>query len=31
MMSYCTRMQEFIDGLDFTNSTADVIIPEVAS
>ena len=31
MMSYCTRMQEFIDGLDFANSTADVIIPEAAS
>ncbi len=31
MMSYCTRMQEFIDGLDFTNSTADVPATEVVS
>ena len=31
MMSYCTRMQEFIDGLDFTNSTADVPVTEVVS
>lgn len=31
MMSYCTRMQEFIDGLDFDTNTADVIIPEAAS
>lgn len=31
MMSYCTRMQEFIDGLDFTNSTADVPATEDAS
>lgn len=31
MMSYCTRMQEFIDGLDFTNSTADVPAAEVVS
>ena len=31
MMNYCTRMQEFIDGLDFTNSTADVPATEAAS
>lgn len=31
MMSYCTRMQEFIDGLDFTNSTADVPATEAVS
>ena len=31
MMSYCTRMQEFIDGLDFANSTADVPATEDAS
>lgn len=31
MMSYCTRMQEFIDGLDLTNSTADVPATEVVS
>lgn len=31
MMNYCTRMQEFIDGLDFTNSTADVPVTEAAS
>ena len=31
MMNYCTRMQEFIDGLDFTNSTADVPATEDVS
>ena len=31
MMSYCTRMQEFIDGLDLANSTADVPATEDAS
>lgn len=31
MMSYCTRMQEFIDGLNLTNSTADVPATEVVS
>lgn len=31
MMSYCTRMQEFIDGLDLANSTADVPVTEAAS
>ena len=31
MMSYCTRMQEFIDGLDLANSTADVPATEAAS
>ena len=31
MMSYCTRMQEFIDGLDFDTNTADVPATEVVS
>ena len=31
MMSYCTRMQEFIDGLDFDTNTADVSATEVVS
>ena len=31
MMSYCIRMQEFIDGLDLANSTADVPATEAAS
>ena len=31
MQRYCTRMQTFISGLDFTNSTADVPATEVVS